>query len=161
MAKLPCGSRDEITPAELDAYLDEALDAGRMAQIEQTLRARPDLLQRLADINARRDCGIHTLAEIWRRHQIGVPTREELTAYLQGTLPQEHADYIRFRVDVLKCRFTIANLRDLQLQSGEAASQIAARRRKYFQSSVRHLKDCPDQRFPRYCSSLVPPAPWP
>lgn len=134
-------SCDEITPAELDAYLDEALDAGRMAQIEQTLRARPDLLQRLADINARRDSGIHTLAEIWRRHQIGVPTREELQGYLLGILRPAHAAYLRFRVATLKCRYTIANLRDLESQQQEADTQVVARRRKYFQSSVGHLKD--------------------
>jgi hypothetical protein len=141
MAQLSRGSCDEITTAELDAYLDEALDAGRMAQIEQTLRARPDLLQRLADINARRDCGIHTLAEIWRRHQIGVPTREELQGYLLGILPPEHAAYLRFRVETLKCRYTIANLRDLQSQQQQAEAQVVARRHKYFQSSVGHLKD--------------------
>ena len=137
----PAEDQDEISPAELEGYLDEALDASRMSQIEQLLRQRPDLLQRLAAINARRDCGVHTLAEIWRRHQIGVPTREELSDYLRGALPTEQAAYIRFRVEVLKCRFTIANLRDLQSQLSDSEPQVAARRRKYFQSSVGHLKD--------------------
>ena len=129
-----------ITSAELVAYLDEALDAGRMAQIEQELRAQPDLLQRLAEINGRRDSGVHTLAEIWRRHQIGVPTREELQGYLLGILPTEQAAYIRFRVETLKCRYTIANLRDLESQQAEAQTHVAARRKKYFQSSVGRLK---------------------
>ena len=141
MAELSRESCDQITTAELDAYLDEALDAGRMAQLEQILRARPDLLQRLADINARRDCGIHTLAEIWRRNQIGSPTREELQGYLLGILPPEHAAYLRFRVETLKCRYTIANLRDLESQQQDAETQVVARRHKYFQSSVGHLKE--------------------
>jgi hypothetical protein len=131
----------EFTTPELEAYLDEALDAERMAEIERALRGRPELLQRLAQINARRDCGVHTVGEIWRRHHVGVPPREELGSYLLGVLPKEHAAYIRFRVATLKCRYTIANLRDLQAQQKEAEPQVAARRRKYFQSSVGRLQE--------------------
>jgi hypothetical protein len=140
MAGKPSGGTDEITSAELAAYLDEALDAPRMAQIEQTLRAHPDLLPRLAEILARRNSGVHTVAEIWRRHQIGVPTREELQQYLLGILPAAHARYIRFRVETLGCRYTIANLHDLETQQREAQTETVARRRKYFQSSVGHLR---------------------
>ena len=131
----------EFTAAELEAYLDEALDAERMAEIERALRGSPELLQRLAQINARRDCGVHTVGEIWRRHHVGVPTREELGSYLLGVLPKEHAAYIRFRVTTLKCRYTIANLNDLHAQQKEAEPQVAARRRKYFQSSVGRLQE--------------------
>jgi len=132
---------DRYTQAELEAYLDESLDAGLMAEIEREIRSHPELLERLKEINVRRDSGFHTLAEIWRRNQVGVPSREELGSYLLGVLPEEHADYIRFRIDKLKCRFTIANLYDLEAQQKESDSRIAARRRKYFRSSVRHLKD--------------------
>jgi len=131
----------EITAAELEAYLDEALAPERMAEIERALRARPDLLPRLSQINARRDCGVHTLGEIWRRHHVGVPTREELGSYLLGVLPKEHAAYIRFRVSTLKCRYTTANLDDLQARQKEAEAQVSARRRKYFQSSVGRLRE--------------------
>jgi hypothetical protein len=133
--------RSEFTTAELEAYLDEGLDIERMAHIEQAIRERPELLERLAQINGRRDSGVHSLGEIWRRQQIGLPSREELGSYLLGVLPEDHANYIRFRVEVLKCRYTIANLSDLQAQQREADSQVAARRRKYFQSSVGHLKE--------------------
>jgi hypothetical protein len=133
--------RSEFTTAELEAYLDEGLDIERMAHIEQAIRERPDLLERLAQINGRRDSGVHSLGEIWRRQQIGLPTREELGSYLLGVLSEEHANYIRFRIEVLKCRYTIANLSDLRAQQREGDSQVAARRRKYFQSSVGHLKD--------------------
>ena len=133
--------RSEFTQAELEAYLDEALDVQRMAKIEQALRSQPALLERLSQINARRDSGLHSLGEIWRRHQIGLPTREELGSYLLGVLPEGHASYIRFRIETLKCRYTIANLGDLQGQQREGESLVAARRRKYFQSSVGHLKD--------------------
>lgn len=131
----------EIAAAELEAYLDEALAPERMAEIERALRAQPEMLQRLSQINARRDCGVHTLGEIWRRHHIGVPTREELGSYLLGVLPKEHAAYIRFRVATLKCRYTMANLDDLRDQQKEAEAQVSARRRKYFQSSVGRLRE--------------------
>lgn len=131
----------DFTANELEAYLDEGLNAERMAEIETALRRQPELLRRLAAIHARRDGGVHTLAEIWRRSQIGVPTREELSNYVRGVLPKEHAAYIRFRVETLKCRLTIANLRDLEAQRKEAESQVTARRRKFFAVSIRHLKD--------------------
>jgi len=131
----------EITAAELEAYLDEALAPERMAEIERALRARPDLLPRLSQINARRGCGVHTLAEIWRRHHVGVRPRGEVGSYMLGVLPKEHAAYIRFRVSTLKCRYTTANLDDLQARQKEAEAQVSARRRKYFQSSVGRLRE--------------------
>lgn len=130
---------ENFSDAELESYLEETLDTERMAQIEQTLRARPELLERLTQLNSRRDSGMHSLGAIWRRNQIGLPTREELGSYLLGVLPPEHADYITFRIEVLKCRFTIANLADLEAQQKEGDERIAARRQKYFQSSVGHL----------------------
>jgi hypothetical protein len=130
----------KFTQIELEAYLDETLDVERMVQIEQALRQEPRLLEHLSRINARRDGGVHSLAEIWRRHQIGVPTRDELGSYLLGILSQEQADYIRFRIETLKCRFTIANLNDLRAQQ-QSADQPATRRRRYFQSSVGYLTD--------------------
>jgi len=131
----------EFTHAELEAYLDESLDVERMVEIEGAIRRHPQLLEPLVQLHARRDSGGHTLGEIWRLNQIGVPSREELGSYLLGVLPKEHADYIRFRVETLKCRYTIANLRDLEAQQKESNKQTAARRRKYFRSSVHHLKD--------------------
>jgi hypothetical protein len=131
----------KFTQNELEAYLDEALDVERMAQIEQTLRRDPRLLEHLARINARNDSGNHSLSSIWRRHQIGVPSRDELGSYLLGILPEEHADYIRFRVQTLRCRFTIAKLNDLQAQQQQSEKQQTVRRRRYFQSSVGYLQD--------------------
>jgi len=134
-------SKPQFTQNELEAYLDETLDVERMVQVEQALRKDPRLLEHLSRINVRRDSGVHSIADIWRRHQIGVPTRDELGSYLLGVLPKEQADYIRFRVETLKCRFTIANLHDLQEQQQQSEGPITARRQKYFQSSVGRLKD--------------------
>jgi anti-sigma factor RsiW len=64
--------------AELEAYLDEALPAEAMAEIERALRKDAKLTQRLAAINGRRDAGVHTVGEIWRRLRLSCPTRDQL-----------------------------------------------------------------------------------
>ncbi len=131
---------DEFTEAELEAFLEEALDPVRAAEIEQSLRDNQDLLFRLSRINARRDAGMHTIGEIWRRYQIGVPNNEILGKYLLGILSDAHADYIRFRIDVLKCPYTIAGLRDLKEKKDSSKLQIETRQQKYYNSSAGLLK---------------------
>ena len=88
-----------------------------------------------------RDAGIHTLGEIWRRNQIGVPSRDEISDYLAGKLSKEHAEYVDFRIDILKCRYTIALKNDIESQTqSELASQTTSRRKKYFDSSAGLLR---------------------
>jgi hypothetical protein len=131
--------------AELEAYLDESLDAGRASEIENALRTDKKLIARLARINSRRDAGIHTLGEIWRQNQIGVPTREEVMAYLAGELPEAYADYIHFRLEVLRCRYTNALVGDIERQQETGEHQARqSRRQRYLESSaglVRRKRD--------------------
>jgi hypothetical protein len=134
----------KFTEAELEAYLDETLDAERASVIERELAADSELLLRLSHINGRRDAGIHTLGEIWRRNQLGVPTREELGSYLLGDLEKEKADYIEYRVHILKCRFTIANLNDLRTEHEVNDESVQIRRSRYLKSSAGYFKD-PDE----------------
>jgi len=131
---------NKFTDAELEAYLDEALDAQRAAEIEDATRDDSELLNRLSHINGRRDAGIHTLGEIWRRNQVSVPSVEEMGNYLLDVLPTEQTEYIKFRLDVLKCPFTIAMLKDLESQQSEATDQSDSRRKKYFNSSAGLLR---------------------
>ena len=67
-----------LTQSDLQAYLDEALAPDEMAAIEVELRKKPELLQQLAAINARRDAGVHSVGEIWRRQRLSCPAREQL-----------------------------------------------------------------------------------
>jgi len=128
---------NSFTDAELEAYLEETLDPRRAAQIEQAARQDAQLLKRLAEINNRRDAGVHTLGEIWRRGQIGVPTRDEMGSYVLGVLEPERMDYIRFRLELLKCPFTLALYNDLvEQQSATAETATQSRRRKYYESSA-------------------------
>ena len=132
-------SSREFSTVELEAYLHEALPPNDMAAIETALRNDPELLKQLSLINNRRDAGVHTLGDVWRRHRISCPTREQLGSYLLGALGQGHGEYIAFHIDKIGCRICRANLEDLQRQQGEAAQDASQRRRKYFQSSAGYL----------------------
>lgn len=129
-----------ITQADLQSYLDEALTPTEMASIEVELRKKPELLKQLAAINARRDAGIHSVGEIWRRQRLSCPSREQLGSYLLGALDQEHSEYVDFHLSKIGCRYCQANLEDLRRQQQEKAETATTRRRKYFQSTAGHLR---------------------
>lgn len=129
-----------ITQSDLQAYLDEALAPAEMAAIEVEIRSRPDLLKQLAAINGRRDAGVHSVGEIWRRHRLSCPSREQLGSHLLGALDGRHAAYVDFHLTVVSCRFCQANLEDLRRQQDEQAETAQTRRRKYFQSTAGHLR---------------------
>jgi hypothetical protein len=133
------------SPADLHAYLDEALPAETMAAMEDALRHDPQLTAQLAEIIARRDAGVHSLGDIWRRHRLSCPAREQLGSHLLGILSDEESAYVAFHLDTIGCRYCQANFDDLKSQHVESAAQIvtdrtASRRRKYFQSSAGHLR---------------------
>jgi hypothetical protein len=129
-----------VTQADLQAYLDEALAPAEMAAIETELRKKPDLLKQLAAINARRDAGLHSVGEIWRRQRLSCPAREQLGSYLLGALDGRHAQYIDFHLQKIGCRYCQANLEDLRRQQQETAETVKTRRTKYFQSTAGHLR---------------------
>jgi hypothetical protein len=137
-----CANAMLFSDQELESYLDEALSAARMAEIEASLRTQSALCERLARINARRDAGEHTLGEIWRNGRASCPSREELGSFLLGVLSGEAADYVAFHASETGCRYCYASLNDLQSRQGEAvaAGDIETRRRKYFQSSAGYLR---------------------
>ena len=127
--------------SELEAYLDELLPIEQMAAIEDALRQSEALQKRVTAINGRRDAGVHSLGEIWRRHRLSCPPRDQLGSYLLGVLPREAADYVKFHLETIGCRYCCANIADLQSQQTAAEAEVAERRRrKYFQSSAGYLK---------------------
>ncbi len=128
------------TQRDLEAYLDEALPPADMARVEAVLRAEPGLLAQLSAINARRDAGVHSLGEIWRRHRLTCPSRETLGALLLGTLPDEQAEYIRFHLETIGCRLCQANHADLRQRLVESAPAAQVRRKRYFESSAGYLR---------------------
>ncbi|MCR4414740.1 MAG: hypothetical protein NUV77_20175, partial [Thermoguttaceae bacterium] len=134
-----------VGTSELEAYLDEALPAEEMARIEKALRKDGALVRQLAAIQARRDAGLHSLGSIWRRHRLSCPSRQQWGSYLLGALSEEAAEYFRFHLEAVGCRFCEANLTDLRRQQGESQEAAQVRRGKYFQSSVGRLRSAEDK----------------
>ncbi|HTU24259.1 MAG TPA: hypothetical protein VMF30_02605 [Pirellulales bacterium] len=127
------------TDAELLAYLDEALPADAMAQVERMLRSDSATLARLAEVNARRDAGVHSLSEIWRRNHLSCPTREQWGSFLLGGLPAAEAEFYRIHLQTAGCRRCQANLADLERQQSRQSAATTSRRQRYFQSSAGRL----------------------
>jgi hypothetical protein len=132
--------KPEFSTSDLEAYLDESLPSERMAAVEDALRHDSALQKQLVAINGRRDAGVHSLGEVWRRHRLSCPSREQLGSFLLGVLSREESEYIRFHVDSIECRYCEASIEDLKAQQSSAANEITRRRQKYFQSSVGHLQ---------------------
>lgn len=131
---------ERFRESDLEAYLDEALPPEVSARMEKALRKDPSLLRQLAAINSRRDAGVNSLGEIWRRHRISCPTREQLGSYLMDALPEEVAEYFTFHLEVVGCRWCRANLTDMESHQAEDRTRVETRRRKYFQSSAGYLR---------------------
>ena len=127
-----------ITDQMLLAYIEESLPGETMASIETELRTDDSLRNRLAQLIGRRDSGVHTVGDIWRRHRLTCPSRELLGSYLLGAMMDEQADYIRFHLEQVGCRFCQSNLEDLS--DSHHRDAVTARRKKYFQSSVGRLR---------------------
>ena len=129
-----------LTTAELEGYLDEALPAERMVEIETALRQDAELIASVARLSAQRDAGVHSLGDFWRRGRISCPTREQIGSFLLGALPDDVAAYITFHLRTVGCRYCEANMADLKSQQAESQVHTEGRRRRYFQSSAGYLK---------------------
>lgn len=125
---------------DLLAYLDEMLPPERMAAIEAHLRTDEPLRLRVAALSRRRDEGIHSVGEIWRRSRLSCPSRSQLGSFLLGTLSGLQAQYVEFHLRSIGCRLCTANLHDLE-RSLKPAPEANDRRRRFFESSAGRLRD--------------------
>ena len=132
-------SSRSFSNSDLEAYLDEALPVDEMGRVEEALRSDQQLVAKVVEINRRRDAGTHSLGEIWRRHRLSCPPREQLGSYLLDVLDSETSNYIYFHVTEVGCRLCQANLADMRAQQEQAAAETTQRRSRYFQSSVGYL----------------------
>lgn len=130
-----------ITDIKLQRFLDEALSAEEMSQIEQQLRNDKSLQQRLKETIGQREAGLHSLGEIWRRNRLSCPTREQLGGFLLKALPETQIHYIQFHIETVGCRLCQANLDDLKRHRTEDRQVQSKRQTRYFQSSVGYIKD--------------------
>ena len=129
-----------LSQSELEAYLDEGLPIEAMARVERALRDDPKVAGKLVAINARRDAGVHSLGEIWRRHRLSCPSREQLGSFLLGVLADDVAGYVKFHLELAGCRTCHANFEDLKTRQTDAPAAVESRRKRYFQSSAGHLR---------------------
>ena len=136
--------QEEPTDAELEAFLEESLPPDEMSAVEAAVRAQPELAARLKRIISKRDAGLHSLGDIWRRHRASCPTREELGTWLLESLGPEEEDYVRFHLETIACPYCLANLADLQSRQKEPAPAVQERRQRFFQSSAGFLSTTRD-----------------
>ncbi len=132
-------SNDLLSDSVLHAFLDDLLPESQMIELEHRLRSDTNLTNRLTALISGRDQGVHSIGEIWRRHRISCPTREELGSYLLGAMMEDQASYIEFHIQHVGCRFCQSNLDDLRRQQTAEPKESEMRRQKYFQSSVGRL----------------------
>ena len=103
-------------------------------------RRSDSLRQRLAAMNRRRDVGMHSVGEIWRRNRLSCPTRTQLGSFLLGTLNTDLTSYIDFHIRSVGCRICAANLHDLE-QASRSSNEAPERRRRFFESSAGTLRN--------------------
>lgn len=128
-------------PIQLVGYLEEALPIEEMARVEEHLRNDPSWRTALQELTQEIGAGDHSLAAVWRRNRLTCPSRERLGAFLADGLGEAESQYVRFHLDVIQCRWCMANLRDLQegAAAPEKAQPAAQRRRKFFETSIGFL----------------------
>ena len=129
---------------QLLAYLDEMLPIEQMADMEKALRKSESLRSMLTGLSQRRDQGVHSVGDVWRRERLSCPSRQELGSYLLGTMEADGAEYLDFHIRTVGCRLCAANLYDLE-QSSESTPEAQSRRRKFFQSSAGYLQSAGDE----------------
>lgn len=129
-----------FTDAEILAYLDEGLPVERMAALENALRQSADLRSRAAALRQERDAQGHSVGEIWRRGRLSCPSRHQLGSFLLGALPPDLAEYLRFHIETVGCRYCAANLDDLKESERQAPTETERRRQKFFQSSAGYVR---------------------
>lgn len=136
-----------ITDPILLAYLEESLSSEVMSKIENELRQDASLRNRLSDLIAQRESGVHSIGDIWRRNRLSCPSREELGSYLLGAMMDDAASYVQFHLDQIGCRYCQANLEDLKAanESQGPNANSRQRRERFFQSSVGRIRKFPEQ----------------
>ena len=134
----------EFTQADLEAYLDEALPPEEMGQIEDHLRNNPEMGERLIAIHGRRDAGVHTLGEIWRRHRLTCPSREQLTLYLDDKVGKEQGEYITFHLEEIHCRLCVASYEDIRISREDDTDESMSRHQRILDRSSHYLRKTPE-----------------
>lgn len=127
-----------FTDAELVAFLDESLSAERSTQLENCLKSDSRLQKRLLAKRGQQAAGLHTIGGIWQRTKASCLSRDKLSAFLKETVAPAEADYIRFHLLQIGCRYCQANCADL-LGETSSINSMTSRRERFFQTSAGYL----------------------
>ena len=111
-----------------------------MAAIEEALRNNPDMGHQLVAIHGRRDAGVHTLGEIWRRHRLTCPSREKITLYIDGKISGEEANYIKFHLEEIHCRLCVASYEDIKISRQTDDEETESRHQRFLDRSSTYLR---------------------
>ena len=130
---------EKFSDIEVIAFLDESLNPQRSAQLEFALRTDDQLRRRVLEKLGQQSAGLHTIGGIWQRSKATCPSRQELQAFLQETIEGQAADYIRFHLIQIGCRYCHANCADL-LAETDGKLEARSRRQRVFQTSAGYLR---------------------
>lgn len=129
-------STSPIDTETLKSYLSETLPPEGMARVEKALRDSSELRAQLEDVRQNRgDLGLHSLGAIWARARLTCASRQQLGSFLLDALDNDHADYLKFHIEVIGCPFCAANLADLRHKAEQPTPAAKSRQRKIYDSS--------------------------
>jgi anti-sigma factor RsiW len=132
----------EFSDDDLLAWLDEQLPVERMTALEQALRDSDELRKRVAAVSRRRDSGVHSVGEIWRRNRLSCPDREALGSWIFGVLDDNIEQYIDFHVNTVGCRLCQAMVSEFEsVQQEQDEEPRVERTRRFYESSAGLLPD--------------------
>lgn len=143
------GSFDDLQVVELVFYKGmRNLDVGALLEIDQKAVAgiKFRAIQRLHKFLEDREgaeCGDFsdakadvTVARVWRKERLTCLKRGTLGSYLLGVLEEPWRSYTQFHLDVVGCPMCVANLADMEEETGERSRGTTD---QIFQSSIGFL----------------------
>lgn len=132
---------NDYTDPDLRAFLEEALPVDEATRLEAALRDDETLRARLAALAAETDAGEHSLGAVWRRRRLTCADRSTWGAYVLGVLADAERRYLDFHLNVIGCRYCLANLDEIRDRVNEPAPPTDGRRKRIFDSSLGRLRD--------------------
>lgn len=122
----------EVTREQLYAYLTEVIEETESARIEKALRDSAELRAKLEEVRRETGPSEHSLGSIWREQGLTCLTRDQLGAYLMGSLEPNFKDYARFHLETVGCPYCLANLEDLRADDDEESEAVGSRRDRLY-----------------------------
>ena len=85
-----------------------------------------------------------TVATVWREERVSCPHRDILRAYLEGSLEEAPAGYLRFHLETARCPWCTMALQELRREMGVAPPpepRVDEALEKALRSTITHLRN--------------------